>query len=116
MVVSLTGVENQGSAVQTRCQSLSHNVVHFATLFVICTYDIGWVRIILFNATFNNISAISLRLALLMEQTGILGELMTLVDYLYIDQKYNFFFLLKCKVPRECKLFLKLRLISVTFR
>jgi hypothetical protein len=32
------------------------------------------VRVILFNATFNNISVISLRSVLLVEETGVTGE------------------------------------------
>jgi hypothetical protein len=42
-------------------------------------YSVFWwhydrVRVMVFNATFNNISAISLRSDLLVEETGVLGE------------------------------------------
>ena len=33
-----------------------------------------WVRVMMFNVTFNNISAISWRSALLVEETGVPGE------------------------------------------
>jgi hypothetical protein len=50
----------------------------FVFLFCICisiknTLDI-WVRVLVFNATFNDISAISLQSVLLMEETGVSGE------------------------------------------
>ena len=33
-----------------------------------------WIMVMVFNATFNNISAISWRLVLLVEETGVSGE------------------------------------------
>jgi hypothetical protein len=50
----------------------------FVFLFCICisiknTLDI-WVRVLVFNATFNDSSAISLQSVLLMEKTGVSGE------------------------------------------
>jgi len=46
-------------------------MVHFTTFSIIF-----WVRV--FNATFDNISAISWRTVLLGEETGVRGEIVTL--------------------------------------
>ena len=40
----------------------------------ISNFDDYWDRVEVFNATFNNISAISWRSVLLMEETGVPGE------------------------------------------
>ena len=48
-------------------------MVHFTTFSIIF-----WVRIMVFNATFDNISAISWRTVLLGEETGVRGEIVTL--------------------------------------
>jgi hypothetical protein len=38
-------------------------------------HDDNWVRVRVFNVTFNNISVISLRSVLFVEENGVLGEI-----------------------------------------
>ena len=53
----------------SKCMLMFANSDHFQSYF----YGIGF-DLMVFNATFNNISAISWRLALLVEETGGPGE------------------------------------------
>jgi len=49
-------------------------LVWFHTYCDVCPPRLIWVRVLVFNATFNNISAISWWSALLVEETGVPGE------------------------------------------
>ena len=60
------------SRICKHCQfsvSITYNVIH---LYLSFHFHTGWFMV--FNATFNYISAISRRLVLLVGETGVLGE------------------------------------------
>ena len=50
-----------------------HTKLYFYCLFVLCL-DLIWFDFIVFIATFSNISTISWRLVLVVEEAGVLGE------------------------------------------
>jgi hypothetical protein len=70
VAVSFIGGGNQSTrrSVASHWQTLSHNVVHLALI----EWLIDWFLV--FSATFSNISAISWRPALVVEEVGVPGE------------------------------------------
>ena len=52
-----------------------HSFLLYITLFILYYYYVfQWLRVLVFNASFNNISVISRRSVLLVEETGVPGE------------------------------------------
>jgi hypothetical protein len=53
-----------------------HNIFYFIMEIMFTNFVNIWleVRVVVFNATFNNISVISWRSVLLVEETGVTGE------------------------------------------
>ena len=75
-----------GEDQETFCFTWYYNLTNNRTqiiIFIVCVYKTGWtlespsetyICLMVFNATFNNISVISWRSVLLVEETGGLGE------------------------------------------
>ena len=66
--------------------------VYYMCIYYMCVYYICfWVRVMVFNATFNNISVISWWSVLLVEETGVHGEnhrpssKVTDVNYMFVN-------------------------------